>query len=386
MLRCADGWAAVTLAREWDRESVPAWLGVEGTWDAVTPAVANMSGAELADAAELFGLAIGVLGERKGGAVDITRFGDDVEPGTRRVGGGGVDGRGVGRGGVGGPGVKGRDTNAAGALRVLDLSALWAGPLCASLLAEAGADVVKVESSARPDASRSGNPGLFARLNGAKRSVVVNLESTKGRAHLAALVEAADVVVESSRPRALEQMGIVAADLLAGGGVGAVGPRVWVSITGHGRASNRAAFGDDAAVAGGLVAWDGGRPDLWGDAAADPLTGLVAATAAAEALVAGERVLLDVALAGVAAELGPTLPPDVSDLMTTTASTGPTATSVATGATDPAASTATTATSATTGATDPAPRPDGIGVAEAIPAAVRALGADTDAVLAEWVG
>jgi hypothetical protein len=69
------------------------------------------------------------------------------------------------------------------------------------------------------------------------------------------------------------------------------------------------AFGDDAAVSGGLVAWDGGRPFFCADAVADPATGLVAAAACLDALASGGRWLLDVALAGVAAHLaGPTLP------------------------------------------------------------------------------
>ena len=79
------------------------------------------------------------------------------------------------------------------------------------------------------------------------------------------------------------------------------------------------AFGDDAAVAGGLVSWrqapDGGpaEPCFCADAVADPCSGLVAAAAAAAALAAGGRWLIDVALAGVAASLaGPTL--EVGDL------------------------------------------------------------------------
>ena len=106
------------------------------------------------------------------------------------------------------------------------------------------------------------------------------------------LVARADVVVEASRPRALRQLGIVAED---------VRPPVWLSITGHGRASNRVAFGDDAAVAGGLVAWDDAGPCFVADAVADPLTGVAAAAAVAEALAAGGRWMIDASMAGVAA-------------------------------------------------------------------------------------
>jgi crotonobetainyl-CoA:carnitine CoA-transferase CaiB-like acyl-CoA transferase len=87
---------------------------------------------------------------------------------------------------------------------------------------------------------------------------------------------------------------------------------VWVSITGHGRtgpARDRVGFGDDAAVAGGLVCRQDGRPVFCADAIADPTSGMVAAAAVLDALATGGRWLLDVAMSGVAAHLaGPTLP------------------------------------------------------------------------------
>ena len=114
-------------------------------------------------------------------------------------------------------------------------------------------------------------------------------------------------MIEASRPRALAQFGIDARDVVREGG-----PQVWISITGHGRAgaaANRVAFGDDAAVAGGLVAWAGGTPVFCADAVADPLTGLSAANACLDTLAGGGRWLLDVSMAGVCAGLaGPTLP------------------------------------------------------------------------------
>ena len=86
---------------------------------------------------------------------------------------------------------------------------------------------------------------------------------------------------------------------------------MWISITGYGRsdaAGERVGFGDDAAVAGGLVVWDAEGPCFCADAVADPTTGLVAAAAALRGLAAGGRWLVDVALRDVAAELaGPTL-------------------------------------------------------------------------------
>jgi crotonobetainyl-CoA:carnitine CoA-transferase CaiB-like acyl-CoA transferase len=80
------------------------------------------------------------------------------------------------------------------------------------------------------------------------------------------------------------------------------GPSVWVSITGYGRQYDRVAFGDDAAVAGGLVAIDErGLPCFVADAVADPLTGIAAASAVTEYREAGDRWLIDVSMADVAA-------------------------------------------------------------------------------------
>ena len=190
---------------------------------------------------------------------------------------------------------------------VVDLSSLWAGPLCGDLLAGAGATVVKVESSRRPDGARRGPRAFFDLLNGRKQSVVLDFASPEGRRALRALLQRADVVIEASRPRALEQLGIGAADI-----VRADGPQVWIAITGYGRGgdgANRIAFGDDAAAAGGLVVWHEERPMFCADALADPLTGLAAAGACLEAMAAGGRWLLDVSMAGVCAGLaGPTLP------------------------------------------------------------------------------
>jgi crotonobetainyl-CoA:carnitine CoA-transferase CaiB-like acyl-CoA transferase len=86
---------------------------------------------------------------------------------------------------------------------------------------------------------------------------------------------------------------------------------VWVSITGYGTSRperDRVAFGDDAAVAGGLVAWCSGQPVFCADAIADALTAFVAARAVVDALARGGRWLLDVSMASVAqAFAGPTV-------------------------------------------------------------------------------
>jgi crotonobetainyl-CoA:carnitine CoA-transferase CaiB-like acyl-CoA transferase len=173
---------------------------------------------------------------------------------------------------------------------VVDLSSLWAGPLCGSLLALGGADVIKVESIARPDGARSGPPAFFDLMNAGKRAVALDFGARRDLDRLQRLIDRADVVIEASRRRALDQLGV---DRSAA--------RVWLTITGFGRDSDRVAFGDDAAVAGGLVKWKRETPEFFGDAVADPLSGLTAAAEVVRALVRGGRWSIDVAMAGVAA-------------------------------------------------------------------------------------
>jgi len=282
-----NGWVAVSLPRTEDLEAVPAWLELDAepdtapaAWAAVEAAFANRDPEELLARATLLGLPVAAVGEAA------------TTPALSRV----VLGAGPSR-------------TAAGAL-VVDLSALWAGPLCGDLLAGAGATVVKVESTTRPDGARRGAPDFFDVLNARKRSVALDFSTADGVSALQRLVARADVVIEASRPRALEQLGIVAADLVGRDGAG---PQVWVSITGYGRRAGdgvqRVGFGDDTAAAGGLVSWHDDSPVFCADAAADPLTGLTAANACLDALAEGGRWLLDVSMAGVAAGLaGPTLP------------------------------------------------------------------------------
>lgn len=99
----------------------------------------------------------------------------------------------------------------------------------------------------------------------------------------------------------MRRLGLIAEDWLR-----AVPGRVWISVTGYGRddPQQRVAFGDDAAIAGGLVAHAAdGTPVFCGDAIADPLTGLLAGLAALAGDAAGGGYLVDVAMAGVCADL-----------------------------------------------------------------------------------
>jgi hypothetical protein len=165
--------------------------------------------------------------------------------------------------------------------RIVELSALWAGPLAGRLLFLSGGDVTKVESSARPDAIRGGDPALFERLNASKQQMALDLRTAEGRAELNLLIADADIIIESSRPRALLQLGIDAEQQ-----VRERPGLIWLTITGHGvrgEAGNWVGFGDDAAVAGGLTAAlreASGALGFVGDAIADPLTGILAAQSA----------------------------------------------------------------------------------------------------------
>jgi crotonobetainyl-CoA:carnitine CoA-transferase CaiB-like acyl-CoA transferase len=268
LVRTSDGWMAVTLARDEDRTSVAAWLegdADEEPWTEVERRLPERDCATLIERAELLGLPVARLRE--------VAAGDEAVPVLHRRGG-----------------VARRQR-----MRVVDMSALWAGPLCAGLLGAWGAEVVRVESLTRPDPTPVTSPLLDARINGGKRRVALDLAGEAGQATLRELIAEADVLVTSARARGLAGLDLVPKAVFA-----ANPALIWVAVTGHGWASARVGFGDDAAVAGGLVS-DG--PDFLGDALADPLTGLSAARAALAMLEAGEAGLVDVALARCAAHV-----------------------------------------------------------------------------------
>jgi hypothetical protein len=187
--------------------------------------------------------------------------------------------------------------------RVLDLSALWAGPLAAHLLWLAGAQVVKVESRTRPDAMRQGDHAFFALLNQGKESVVLDFKDAADRQVLNALIASSDIVIEAARPRALAQLGIDAAKMVA------TSPGlVWMTITAHGAqgdASDWVGFGDDCGVAAGLsaaLASISGQIGFVGDAIADPLTGIAAALLAWDSWKSRRGGRFGLALSEVSAE------------------------------------------------------------------------------------
>lgn len=273
LFRAADGWMVVNLARAEDRDLIPAWLGCDfglEPWVAIAAHAGRQTMAALVAGAGLLGLPAGAVGEVTAPSLDAPRL---------RLASGGAW---------------------TGALKVVDISALWAGPLCGAILAAMGAEVTKVESLRRPDPTRISTPQFFENLNGAKRHLPLDLQSMDGQARLRDLILAADVLITSARPRAFTGLGLIPADVFA-----ANPGLVWVAVTGYGwtgAEASRVAFGDDAAAVGGLVRWTpGGAPRFLGDALADPVTGLAAALGALKGLDEGGGVLVDVALARSAA-------------------------------------------------------------------------------------
>lgn len=280
LMAADDGWWALTLSRRDDVEAIPAL--VESTeqqadpWPAVESWAAGRHAADVVERARVLGLPAAGLGEADVARPTVRRAGRTAAP--RRF----------------------------SDLLVVDLSSMWAGPLCGQLLRRAGATVVKVESTARPDGTRAGSAAFFDWMNAGKLCYAADFD---GGGPLRALLEAADVVIESSRPSALHHRGLGADDVTASDG------RVWVQITGHGAdgdCANWTAFGDDAAVAGGLVGHSTDGPVFCGDAIADPLTGMQAALAVAESLARGGGEIVGVAMAAVAATYA-ALPENAAD-------------------------------------------------------------------------
>ena len=290
LIEASDGWLAVNLARESDRALVPAWLEVEvadDLWSAVEKELARGRAKALLARARLMSLPVAPASNPVEGAWQDAPWATTTHRSE--------------------PCVPQRTH----APVVLDLSSLWAGPLCTNLLGLAGARVIKLESLERPDGARRGPQQFYDVLNEGKESVAIELGNLRGRTLLERLIERADIVVESARPRALAQLGIVAEEWIA-----RKPGLTWLSITGYGRTEPEAewvAFGDDASAAAGLPfanamfnhrgESDELRPVFCGDAISDPLTGLHAATAALGNWRSGGSALIDISLRGVVGHL-----------------------------------------------------------------------------------
>jgi formyl-CoA transferase len=185
-------------------------------------------------------------------------------------------------------------------VRVLDLTQVMAGPFCTLLLADLGADVIKVEPPATGDLSRSmGGEGLrmkgrdnapFLALNRNKRSVVLDLKDAGDLESFHALVRSADVVVENFRPGVTRRLGIDY-ETLSG-----IEPRiVYASISGFGQTgpyADRPGFDLIAQAMSGILSvtgTPGGEPVKCGVPISDLAAGLYGALGVLAALTARER-------------------------------------------------------------------------------------------------
>jgi crotonobetainyl-CoA:carnitine CoA-transferase CaiB-like acyl-CoA transferase len=172
-------------------------------------------------------------------------------------------------------------------VRVLDLGSYISGPCAAVLLAEMGADVVKVEPPAGDPFRKWESGGLnatFVAFNRGKRSVVLDLKSDEGREHLLDLVRDADVLVENFRPGVMERLGI------GWDNVSALRPElIHCSISGFGSGGPYSAMPAYDGVALGYsglagLLLDPEDPQLRGPALADAITGHSASFAVLAAL------------------------------------------------------------------------------------------------------
>jgi crotonobetainyl-CoA:carnitine CoA-transferase CaiB-like acyl-CoA transferase len=273
-LPTVDGWVAVNLCRASDLDAIPAVVDgavtVDDPWLAIERFAAVRPAQQVTDRCQFLSIAAAVLDDPR---VEATTAATMHETGSA--------------------------TSTSRRPVVVDLSSMWAGPLCARLLGRADMRVIKVESTDRPDGARAGDPRFFDWLHRGHENRVFDFSEPRQLAALEELIEGADVVIESSRPRALLQLGIDPIEIVA-----ARPGRTWVSITGYGRtgdAAQRVAFGDDAAVAGGLVALDAeALPIFCGDAIADPMSGLFAAAAAFRSIESGGGHLIEVVMSSVA--------------------------------------------------------------------------------------
>lgn len=175
-------------------------------------------------------------------------------------------------------------------LRVLDLSRVLAGPFCAMILADLGAEVIKVESPDGDDSRHfgpwyNGESAYYRLFNRSKYGVTMDLKDKAERERLLALVRRSDVVIENFRPGVMDRLGLSPASLLE------ENPRlVLVSISGFGQdgpLQNAPAYDLIAQAMSGLMSvtgWPGGEATRIGISIGDVIPGLYGAIAALAAI------------------------------------------------------------------------------------------------------
>ena len=181
-------------------------------------------------------------------------------------------------------------------IRVLDLSTMLAGPWCADILGDQGADVIKVEVPGSGDHVRSlrnrsgGLPSMFVNINRSKRSIELNLKDEEGRLAFLELVGGADVVVQNFRPGVVDRLGIGYECARA-----ANPAIVYLSLSGFGERgpyAHKRVYDPVVQALSGLTTIQAGsddeRPRLIRTVLPDKLTAVTAAQAVTAALLARE--------------------------------------------------------------------------------------------------
>lgn len=181
--------------------------------------------------------------------------------------------------------------------RIIDLTTVISGPLATMLLADQGADVIKVEGVEAPDHARGAGHGenkftaTFVNNNRNKRGITLDLKSERGREILLKLVETADVFIQNFRPGVVERLGVGEDD------VRKVAPNIiYASISGFGEKgpwSHKPVYDPIVQALSGLTTIQAGsddaRPRLVRTILPDKLTGMTMAQAISAALVHRER-------------------------------------------------------------------------------------------------
>lgn len=200
-------------------------------------------------------------------------------------------------------------------VRVIDLSVMISGPWAGMMLADQGADVIKVESPGLGDfmryigSAKGGMTGIFINNNRGKRSLIVDLKKPEGVDVLRSLVATADVVIQNFRPGAVERLGIGYDQLRA-----VNEDLIYVSISGYGPdgpASGHRVYDNVIQAASGLASVQTdpstGEPALFRTLLCDKVTSLMAAQAVSAALYArangsarGQHIVLAMIDAAVA--------------------------------------------------------------------------------------
>jgi len=181
-------------------------------------------------------------------------------------------------------------------VRVVDLTAMVMGPYCTQIMADMGADVIKIEPPQGDDtrfvsvAPAPGMSGVFVNVNRGKRSVVLDLRTDAGAGALRSLVATTDVFIHSMRARAIAKLGFGYDD------VAAINPAViYTNCYGYGRRGpdrDRPAYDDTIQAECGVPAIQQeltGQPNYVGTVLADKVSGLTALYATTMALFHRER-------------------------------------------------------------------------------------------------